>query len=63
MVKKINEKLYIALENAFDILHRKVADLNGSVGSISDLKPKGPGFKSRIRQGDIYIYILVADTL
>jgi hypothetical protein len=29
------------------------ADLNGSVGSISDLKPKGPGFESRIRQGYI----------
>jgi hypothetical protein len=28
-------------------------DLNGSVGSISDLKPKGPGFESRIRQGYI----------
>jgi hypothetical protein len=30
-----------------------IADLNGSVGSISDLKPKGPGFESRIRQGEI----------
>jgi hypothetical protein len=29
------------------------ADLNGSVGSISDLKPKDPGFESRIRQGYI----------
>ena len=28
-----------------------LADLNGSVGSIADLKPKGPGFESRIRQG------------
>jgi hypothetical protein len=26
-------------------------DLNGTVGSISDLKPKDPGFESRIRQG------------
>jgi hypothetical protein len=26
-------------------------DLNGSVGSIADLKPKGPGFDSRISQG------------
>jgi hypothetical protein len=26
-------------------------DLNGSVGSIADLKPKGPGFESRISQG------------
>jgi hypothetical protein len=26
-------------------------DLNGSVGSIADLKPKGPGFESRIGQG------------
>jgi hypothetical protein len=28
-----------------------VDDLNGSVGSIADLKPKGPGFESRISQG------------
>ena len=27
------------------------SDLNGSVGSIADLKPKGPGFEFRIRQG------------
>jgi hypothetical protein len=26
-------------------------DLNGSVGSIANLKPKGPGFESRISQG------------
>jgi hypothetical protein len=26
-------------------------DLNGSVGSIAELKPKGPEFESRIRQG------------
>jgi hypothetical protein len=26
-------------------------NLNGSVGSIADLKPKGPGFESRISQG------------
>jgi hypothetical protein len=26
-------------------------DLNGSVGSIADLKSKGPGFESRISQG------------
>jgi hypothetical protein len=30
-----------------------LADLNGSSGSISDLKPKGPGFESQIRQGYI----------
>jgi hypothetical protein len=35
------------------------ADLNGSVGSISDLKPKGPGFESRIRQG----YVNVGDVI
>jgi hypothetical protein len=29
------------------------ADLNGLVGSISYLKPKGPEFESRIRQGSI----------
>jgi hypothetical protein len=28
-----------------------VDDLNGSVGSIADLKPKGLGFESRISQG------------
>jgi hypothetical protein len=28
-----------------------VDDLHGSVGSIADLKPKGPGFESRISQG------------
>jgi hypothetical protein len=28
-----------------------VADLNGSVVSIFDLKPKGPGFESQIKQG------------
>jgi hypothetical protein len=32
---------------------RKMADLNGSSGSIADLKPKGPGFGSQIRQGYI----------
>jgi hypothetical protein len=26
-------------------------DLNGSVGSIADLKPKGLGFETRISQG------------
>jgi hypothetical protein len=30
-----------------------LADLSGSVGGISDLKPKGTGFESRIRQGYI----------
>jgi hypothetical protein len=30
---------------------KQIDDLNGSVGSIADLKPKGPGFKSRISQG------------
>jgi hypothetical protein len=30
-----------------------LADLNGSVGSVSDLKPKGHGFESRTKQGYI----------
>jgi hypothetical protein len=38
----------------------KKADLNGSVDSISGLKPKGPGFESRIRQG-IYVGGLVSN--
>jgi hypothetical protein len=36
-----------------DSRNSSYADLNGSVGSISDLKPKGPGFESQIRQGYI----------
>jgi hypothetical protein len=31
--------------------HITYDDINGSVGSIADLKPKGPGFESRISQG------------
>jgi hypothetical protein len=34
-------------------LEMNLFDLNGSSGSIVDLKPKGPGFESRIRQGYI----------
>jgi hypothetical protein len=34
-----------------DFQRPTVDDLNGSVGSIADLKPKGPGFESRISQG------------
>jgi hypothetical protein len=33
--------------------HIFLADLNGTSGSISDLKPKGPGLESQIRQGYI----------
>jgi hypothetical protein len=34
-----------------EIFEWKLADVNGSVGSIADLKSKGPGFESQIRQG------------
>jgi hypothetical protein len=33
------------------LLRVSKADLNYPVGSISDLKLKGPGFESRIKQG------------
>jgi hypothetical protein len=39
------------LKNPISGLHR--ADLNGSSDSIADLKPKGLGFESQIRQGYI----------
>jgi hypothetical protein len=35
----------------FELIIINFDDLNGSVGSIADLKPKGPGFESRISQG------------
>jgi hypothetical protein len=42
------------LDNSvFCDLYLPKANLNGSSGSISDLKPKGPGFESQIRQGYI----------
>jgi hypothetical protein len=41
---------------------RYCADLNGSVGSISDLKPKGPGFESRIRQGYCVGDVVIKET-
>jgi hypothetical protein len=35
----------------FVLVARLFDDLNGSVGSIAEFKPKGPGFESRISQG------------
>jgi hypothetical protein len=35
------------------------ADLNGSSGCIADLKPKGPGYESQIRQGYICWWYMV----
>jgi hypothetical protein len=31
-------------------------DLNGSVGSIADLKPKSPGFETRVSEGFFLMY-------
>jgi hypothetical protein len=39
------------LEMAKIITNFNFLGLNGSVGSIVDWKPKGPGFESRISQG------------
>jgi hypothetical protein len=39
------------LTKFFLVILYVIYDLNGSVGSIADLKPKGQGFESRISQG------------
>jgi hypothetical protein len=42
---------YYKVQIEFLYHQHETSDLNGSVGSIADLKPKGPGFEPRISQG------------
>jgi hypothetical protein len=48
-----NVSLYVNFENNIFVTSSGtyLDDLNGSVGSIADLVPKGPGFESQISQG------------